>query len=228
MKVAISQSNYIPWRGYFDMISSVDVFVIFDSVQYTKRDWRNRNKIKMNQGTKWLSVPVQNNSFTQSIDETMISAEDRDWASKHLKTLQMTYSKAKAFKEIFPWVEKLYGEVGKKDRLTDINEYLLREICDFLEIKTTIRRDTEFEIVEGKNERLLNICTQLGATSYLSGPAAKSYIDESLFNEKGIQVEWMNYPSYKEYPQLYGEFTPAVTILDLIFNVGQDAKNYLK
>ena len=128
----------------------------------------------------------------------------------------MSYAKSKYFKEVFPWIEQLYNKVGEMDRLTDINEYLIREICGFLEIKTEI-----------KNEKLLNICKQLGSEVYLSGPAAKSYIDESLFKLNGIDVEWMDYSGYPEYEQINGDFMPNVSILDLIFNTGTEAKNYI-
>ena len=139
----------------------------------------------------------------------------------------MSYAKSKYFKEVFPWIEQLYNKVGEMDRLTDINEYLIREICGFLEIKTEIKRDSDFELIEGKNEKLLNICKQLGSEVYLSGPAAKSYIDESLFKLNGIDVEWMDYSGYPEYEQINGDFMPNVSILDLIFNTGTEAKNYI-
>ena len=227
MKTAILQSNYIPWRGYFDMIKSVDFFVLYDHVQYTKNDWRNRNIIKTNQGQQWLTIPVQSNSLLQSIDNTFISDKHKNWHIKHLRTLQMSYAKSKYFKEVFPWIEHLYNKAGEMDRLTDINEYLIREICSFLEIKTKIKRDSDFELIEGKNEKLLNICKQLGSEVYLSGPAAKSYIDEGLFKLNGIDVEWMDYGGYPEYEQINGDFMPNVSILDLIFNTGAEAKNYI-
>ena len=227
MKTAILQSNYIPWRGYFDMIKSVDFFVLYDHVQYTKNDWRNRNIIKTNQGQQWLTIPVQSNSLLQSIDNTFISEKHKNWYIKHLRTLQMSYAKSKYFKEVFPWIEHLYNKAVEMDRLTDINEYLIREISSFLEIKTEIKRDSDFELIEGKNEKLLNICKQLGSEVYLSGPAAKSYIDEGLFKLNGIDVEWMDYSEYPEYEQINGDFMPNVSILDLIFNTGTEAKNYI-
>ena len=139
----------------------------------------------------------------------------------------MSYAKSKYFKEVFPWIEHLYNKAGEMDRLTDINEYLIREISSFLEIKTEIKRDSDFELIEGKNEKLLNICKQLGSEVYLSGPAAKSYIDEGLFKLNGIDVEWMDYSEYPEYEQINGDFMPNVSILDLIFNTGTEAKNYI-
>lgn len=137
MKIAISQSNYIPWKGYFDMIDSVDIFVLFDSVQYTKRDWRNRNLIKTAQGEKWLSIPIENKSFTQRIDETTINQEEKLWYVKHIKSLKVNYAKSQYFKEVYPWIENIYNQkIASLHKLSDINEVFIREICSFLNITT--------------------------------------------------------------------------------------------
>ncbi|AQX83620.1 WbqC family protein [Elizabethkingia bruuniana] len=227
MKVAISQSNYIPWRGYFDMISSVDYFILYDSVQYTKGDWRNRNVIKTAQGGEWITIPVENYSLTQLIDETCISRIKNKWNIKHLKILKQNYSKSKYFKSVFPWLEDIYlNKINGLSKLTDINEILIKEICDYLNIKTKILRDRDLLIEGDRNSKLINICKQLDANVYLSGPAAKIYVDEELFSRNGIEVEWMNYNGYKEYNQLYGAFLPSVTILDLLFNMGECSKEF--
>jgi hypothetical protein len=132
MRVAISQSNYIPWRGYFDMIASVDYFVLYDSVQYTKGDWRNRNIIKTPQGGDWITIPVENQSLTQLIDETQISRTKSNWNIKHLKILRQNYSKSKYFNSVFPWLENIYlNKLNELTRLTDINEILIKEICTY-------------------------------------------------------------------------------------------------
>lgn len=227
-KVAILQSNYIPWKGYFDIIGMVDEFIFYDEMQYTKNDWRNRNKIKTDQGPKWLTIPVENNNRLtkeQKISDTLIF--DKRWNKKHWETIKNVYRKASFFnlyKEVF---EDLY--LGKEeDRLVDVNYKFIYAICNLLGIKTKISFDKDYGIIDGKTERLVNLVQKAGGTEYLSGPAAKDYIQDSLFKEAGIKLTWMDYSNYPEYPQLYPPFEHGVSILDLLFNCGDDAKKYMK
>lgn len=226
MKTLITQSNYIPWKGYFDAINLVDVCVLYDDMQYTKRDWRNRNKIKTPQGLQWLSIPVEvKGKFFQPINETLIS--DPNWAIDHWKSIQNNYGKAPFFKAYKPFFEDLY--LGcTETHLSLINYRFIKAICDLLEIKTPIRWSSEFELKGDKTEKLLNICVDLGASAYYSGPAAKDYMDLALFSQKNIKVKWLEYSGYPEYPQLFGNFEHGVSIIDLIFNTGSDARKYLK
>lgn len=222
----ITQSNYIPWKGYFDAIAKVDTFVIYDDMQYTKRDWRNRNLIKTPNGLKWLSIPVEvKGKYHQKINETKIS--DKEWNIKHLNQLKEHYKKATAYKDVIDWVESLY-ENCKFDLLTDINEYFLKEICVYLKISTTFMRSEQFVLAEGKTERLVEICEALKASDYYTGPAAKNYMEEDLFLKEKVTIHYFDYSGYKEYPQLYGGFEHGVSVLDLVFNTGLAAKNYLK
>lgn len=225
-KIIITQSNYIPWKGYFDNIQQADVMVIFDDMQYTRRDWRNRNYIKTPQGLEWLTIPVEvKGKYYQKINETKIS--DKKWVDYHLKKLRQNYSKAQYFKELMPWVESLYKEVSNKDYLTEVNTFLIQEICTFLNIKTKIIDSRQFVLKEDKTARLVDICTALHATEYLTGPAAKSYIDESKFEKENIKVTYFNYDGYPEYPQLYPPFQHGVTILDVILNCGNDSQKLI-
>ena len=225
MKVAILQSNYIPWKGYFDIINSVDYFVIYDDVQYTKNDWRNRNIIKTPQGDNWLSIPVYQKSLSQKINETQISL--KGWNKKHLKTIEFAYSKAPYFKEYRPFIEDLYTNIPS-DNLSEINIYFLEKICQVLGIKTTFVKSSDLQSISGQTERLVDICKNLNATHYLSGPAAKNYLQENLFQEASIDVEWINYSNYPEYSQLFGEFNHYVSIIDLILNNGHKSPLLLK
>lgn len=227
-KVVIVQSNYIPWKGYFDLIEVCDLFVLYDDVQYTKRDWRNRNKIKTEGGLKWLTVPVDvKGKYLQKINETQIS--DLKWNKGHWNTIRHTYNKAPFFKELAPRFEKLYLEdVEGVELLSEVNFIFLKAICEYLGISTPIVWSSEYDLDDGKTERLFSICQQAGATTYLSGPAAKGYLDEKMFNGAGISVAWMEYEGYPEYPQLHGDFEHGVTVLDLIFNTGPDARKYMK
>ena len=224
-KIAILQSNYIPWKGYFDLINMVDEFIIFDEVQYTKNDWRNRNIIKTRQGLKWLTIPVRQTNLSQKIEDTLV--QDSKWRRKHWSSLSQNYSKTPYFKEYKDIFEELYLN-NNEVYLSQINYRFITTICNLLDIDTTIRWSHEFDLVEGQTEKLLGICKESQADIYLSGPAAKDYFDETLAEKEGIQVEWMDYSGYPEYHQPYPPFEHGVTILDLIFNEGHNAKNFMR
>ena len=224
-KIAILQSNYIPWKGYFDLINMVDEFIFYDEVQYTKNDWRNRNKIKTPQGIQWLTIPVRQESLDQKIKDTKIT--DKKWNIKHWRTIFQNYSKAKYFKDYKDIFEELYLTCDE-EYLSQINYKFITTINEILEIKTKLRWSSEFELVDGQTEKLLGICKDCNADIYLSGPAAKDYFDEELAKQENIKVEWMDYSGYKEYEQLNPPFEHGVTILDLIFNKGDRAKEFMK
>ena len=225
ISVAILQSNYIPWKGYFDIINSVDYFVVYDEVQFTKNDWRNRNKIKTPNGTEWISIPVRHNSISQKINETKTVSEL--WRKKHLRMLQTNYGKSPFFDEIFEILEPVYLE--KTDVfLSQINLSFIQCICNYLHITTKILKSEDLHLEGDRSERLVNACKKLGATHYLSGPAAKSYLDESLFVKEKIKITYMDYSNYPEYPQLFPPFSHEVSILDLLFNTGPNATKYMK
>jgi len=226
-RVGIIQSNYIPWKGYFDFIASVDEFVLLDEVQYTRRDWRNRNKIKTADGLHWLTIPVDvSGKYTQTIEQTKIA--DPKWAGEHLASLRHAYARATHAKEQWPWLQPLYETAAQLPMLTAVNELFIRAIAERLGIDTKISRSSDYVGAEGKNERLLAICEGAGASVYLSGPAAASYIDHALWNAHGINVEFKGYDGYPDYPQLHGPFEHGVTILDLFFNLGDDAPKYFR
>lgn len=220
----ISQSNYIPWKGYFDMIASVDVFVVYDEVQYTKNDWRNRNLIKTKNGLQWLTIPVKQESLSQTICETEVY--NTNWKKKHIGSLQSNYGKALFFKQFKERIFKIY-ELSSSS-LSEINLRFIKEICAILEIDTRIIDSRSLNLSGDKQQRLVQACQKLNADTYLSGPAAKSYIDEDFFASNQIKLEWMDYSGYKTYNQLYPPFKHEVSILDLIFNEGANAKKFLK
>ena len=225
-RVAIVQSNYIPWKGYFDMIAAVDEFVLYDDMQYTRRDWRNRNQIKTPQGVQWLTVPVSaKGKYHQKIRETEIDGSE--WSANHLKALKLNYQRALHFEEISSWLEPIFMK-NAYSHLSHLNRKLIEEVCAYLGIKTKISNSWDYFLPEGKTERLVSICQQASATEYVSGPAAKEYVDEGLFAAAGIEVEWFSYADYPQYQQLWGEFSHGVTILDLLFNCGKTAENHMK
>lgn len=230
--VVITQSNYIPWRGYFDMLRSVDQVILLESVQYTRRDWRNRNRIKTPNGPLWLTVPVEvKGRYDQAIDETLIS--DPNWATAHIRSIEMAYKRAAHFSAVAPWLFDLLGRAATESHLTKVNEKLIRAICEYLDVTVPISRcsdvlDRKVLAVMDPTERLLKLCLAAGASHYVSGPAAKSYLNVKLFEEHGIEVGWMDYSGYKEYPQLWGEFDPSLSVIDLLLNTGPEAKRYLE
>ena len=225
-RVAIVQSNYIPWKGYFDLIGRCDEFILYDDVQYTRRDWRNRNRIKSPTGVQWLTIPVDvAGKYHQRIRDTRIS--DPDWGRKHWTTLSHNYARAPFFSYYRDHFEPLYLSAFEPF-LSTVNHSFIAAIVAILGLRTTLRRSSDYPLVEGRSERLVQLCVASGASVYLSGPAAKGYLDETLFAAAGVGVEWMDYSGYPDYPQLYGKFEHGVTILDLLFNTGPDAARYLK
>lgn len=225
-KVAIIQSNYIPWKGYFDIIAAVDEFILYDDMQYTRRDWRNRNQIKTPKGQQWLTVPVKvKGKYHQTIRETEI--DGADWAETHWKSIYQNYRRASYFNEIAELFEPIYRQ-RQYTHISVLNRELIEAVCVYLDITTRISNSCEFTLIDGKTERLVDLCAQTGGTEYISGTAAKGYIDERLFAERGIRLTWFDYAGYPEYPQLWGDFTHGVTVLDLLFNCGKDAPRYMK
>lgn len=225
-RVAIVQSNYIPWKGYFDFINMVDEFILYDDMQYTRRDWRNRNYVKTPRGREWLTIPVEvKGKYFQKIRDTRIS--DPAWARTHWATLVHNYGKALHFRTYRALFEDLYLSCDEP-MLSRVNFRFIDAVCSLLGIRTKIRWSMEYPLVEGKTERLIELCKSAGATHYLSGPLARDYIDETLFAKEGIRLSYMDYSGYPPYRQLYGPFEHGVTILDLLFNEGPDAPRYMK
>lgn len=224
-KVAIVQSNYIPWKGYFDLIAAVDEFILYDDMQYTRRDWRNRNMIKTSRGLEWLTVPVRvKGKYHQKIRETEIDGSA--WAAAHWKTLELNYKRAPHFLSVADWLEPYYRRTYTS--ISELNRALIEAVCLFLEIRTGITNSWEYKLVEGKTERLVSLCIQAGGSRYISGPSARDYIDTAAFEAAGVELGWFDYAGYPEYPQLWGAFEHGVSILDLLFNCGKNSSQYMK
>lgn len=225
-RVVILQPNYIPWKGYFDLINSVDEFVLYDDMQFTRRDWRNRNQIKTPQGVQWLTVPVQvKGKYHQTIRETQV--DGRDWADSHWKALCANYRRAAHFREFAGLLEPVYlGFEGGS--LSVLNRTLIERVCGCLGIATRISNSWDYQLAPGKTERLADLCRQAGGREYVSGPSAKDYIDEQVFADRGIALTWFDYEGYPEYPQLWGDFVHGVSIVDLLFNCGPSSARYMR
>lgn len=226
-RVAIVQSNYIPWKGYFDLIRAVDEFILLDDVQFTKRDWRSRNRIKTQHGLAWLTVPVRTKGrYRQLIQETEIS--EPHWGQEHWATLSANYARAPYFKDYAGTIAGLYAPRGDAERLSAANHRFINGVCQLLDIRTPIRWSTDYGAPAGKNERLIELCRKAGATDYLSGPNAHGYLDEAMFATAGIRVQFADYSGYREYLQPWPPFEHHVSILDLLFSTGSEATRYMK
>ena len=220
-KVAIVQSAYIPWKGLFDMINMVDTFVSFDSVQFTKRSWINRNRIKSPFGDRWLTVPVYG-STTRLINE--IEIKGNDWGKSHFDSLKQSYGRSLYWDDVESTIMPVYKKNLKY--ISEVNKVLIKSISNYLDIKTNFLNSSDINQKGIKSERLISIIDEIGASSYLSGPAAKSYIGNE-FEEAGIELEWMDYSGYPEYEQPHGKFRHDVTVLDLIANKGKESSEYI-
>jgi hypothetical protein len=225
-KVAILQSNYLPWKGYFDIIASVDEFILYDEMQYTRRDWRNRNQIKTPQGLLWLTVPVKvRGKYFQTIRETLIDGEE--WSKKHWKTLVANYRRTPHFSEVSEMLEPYYLD-NKYVTLSTLNRDLIEAIANYLGINTRISNSCDYKLIDGQTERLADLCKQVDGKEYISGPAAKDYIVPEVFSDHGISLTWFDYKGYPEYPQLWGDFVHSVSIVDLLFNCGKNSLQYIR
>lgn len=226
MRISIIQSCYIPWKGFFDLIGRCDEYVIYDRMQFVKRHWHNRNRIRTANGLEWLTIPVVTKGrFDQAIDDVLI---EKPWAEKHWRALELAYRRAPFFEPFAPLVRGWYERADKETRLTDVNELFTREIGVLLGLKTRIVRDTVYPAEGTKTARLLAIAAAAGANHYLSGPSARAYLDEALLAAAGIAPEWMSYEGYPEYPQLHGGFEHAVSVLDVLFNTGPEASRFIR
>lgn len=226
--VVILQSNYIPWKGYFDLLNAADEFVLFDEVQYTRRDWRNRNKIIVDGKSKWLTIPVETKGrYHSSISSIQIA--DASWAAKHWATIRQAYAKAPYFDTYKEMLATTYAQASELTLLSAVNELFLQRLAEAVGITTRMSHSSAIERTsEAPAERLIEIATALKATRYLSGPAAKAYIDPVLFESAGLELLYADYRGYPVYEQGTMEFEHGVSLIDLLMNVGPQARHHLK
>jgi hypothetical protein len=223
MKVAVIQSNYIPWRGYFDIMHDADVFVFYDDVQYTVNDWRNRNRIKTANGVIWLTIPVGGQNDRRICD---VEIQDRSWARKHWMTIEQSYRRAPGFRRYGDLFREIYARPWQS--LSELNQTLTRTIAvDMLGIRTRIRDSREFPLEGKAGDRLLMLLGHIGATEYISGPAARAYLDVDRYARAGVTVHWKDYGTYPAYPQLHGGYAPGLSVVDLLMNCAERSSDYV-
>jgi len=221
-KVAISQPNYLPWIGYFDLISNVDAFVILDDAQYTRRDWRNRNRFKTISGVSWLSVPVEAKQH-QGLKINDVKTCGLKWMEKHWNFIHHNYSKSPYYKNVSEVLKPFYFQNSETINLCQFNVEITTALLNYLGINTPIKLASSFMVTGSASSRLAQICSSLDASHYVSGPAAKSYLDERNFEERNIEVTWFDYPSYPKYCQQWGQFESNLSALDVMMNVNPNA-----
>lgn len=226
-KIAISQSNYIPWKGYFDLINYVDIFVFFDEVQFTRRDWRNRNKIVCNDKIKWLTIPLKNKgNYFKNIYE--MEVKNQDWIKDHLNKIKSYYRHTKHFEKNYQIIKYIYKQI-QSEKLSQINQTIIKEICRKLDIRTKFYNSNEFGKFKNNTDpssRLLNICKENKADLYVSGPVAKNYLDEKLFEINNIKIEWFKYNDTTQNDKI--NLSQNLSIIDSLMNYGLDKSKFLK
>ena len=227
MNVVILQPSYLPWRGYFHLIQQADVFVFYDDVQYDEHGWRNRNQIKTPQGVQWLSVPV----YTHGVHTNAVQIKDiviqknKSWRSKHWRTLEQNYRRAPHFEQFAPMVAAFYQD--DYEHLADLTIATTTLLAQTLGLtKTRFLRSSQLPSEGTKTDRLISILQHLSATRYISGPSGANYIEPEKFTAAGIELEYMKY-EYPEYPQLYGPFADKLSVIDLLFNLGDFSGSYI-
>ena len=225
MKIGILQPGYLPWLGFFEQLYQSDMFVIYDDVQYDKQGWRNRNRIKTANGVQWLTVPVLF-KFQEAplIYEIRIDNKGQ-WKKKHFRAIRLSYSKAPYYKKYIDIFEEAYSKDW--EYLVDVDLYFIMRLAECLGMKNkNIIRSSTLNVKGDRLERLVQICKTFQADIFYEGAAGKDYIDESYFNEHEITVQYQDY-HHPLYNQLYGEFVPYLSVIDLLFNHGEESLNIL-
>jgi hypothetical protein len=227
VRCVILQPSYIPWRGYFHQIQKADTFVFYDDVQYDDRGWRNRNRLKTEQGTRWLTIPVhsQGVQVTRTPIRDVRISWDRPWARKHWETIRQSYGRAPHFARYAPLLQEFYARRG--ELLADFAIELTIALAWELGLRRTrFLRSSDLRAEGARTERLLALLGAVGADHYISGPSARTYIDEERVAAAGVALEYMTY-DYPEYEQLHPPYDPFVSVLDLLFMKGPEAGEWI-
>lgn len=217
--LAVLQPGYLPWLGFFEQVKRATVFVVYDDVQFDKNGWRNRNRIKGNSGPIWLTVPVHS-STTKKISEVRIDNK-LPWRRKHLSSIELNYKKAMYYEVYIPRLREIFAQDW--ELIAELDMVLIEQFCKWLGIETTLVRSSSLQVVGDRNGKLVNLCKSFNCQRYFSGASAKDYLDLNLFSFNGIEVEWQDF-KHPVYPQMFGEFMPFLSVLDLLLNCGPESK----
>lgn len=213
MIVTIHQPDFLPWLGFFDRWKKSNIYIVLDDVQFLRRGWHHRDKIKTINGPKWLTIPVhKKNRYEQAIRDVKID-NTTSWRRSHLRTIEVNYGKALNFKECFAMVAEIYSK--NHSYLIDLNMDFLFLAAGKLGIKTPVRMASEFHVRSSSTQRLVDLVKLAGGSAYLTGIGSKSYLDECIFNKDKIELIWQEY-AHPAYEQLHGGFVPMLSVLDYL------------
>ncbi len=222
--VCIHQPDFLPWLGFFHRLKTCDAFVVLDNVQFIRRGWQHRDRIKTAQGPQWLTVPVKKKGrFDQLIGDVEID-ETEDWRSKHMKTLESAYARAPFFTELFPKVRGIYAK--RHRRLMDLNMDFIRFFCEAFGIEVETRFASAMDGAGNKSDLLAALTVAAGGQVYLTGTGSRDYLDEGVFEAAGIKVAWQAF-ELPEYLQLHGDFAPGLSAIDALLNCGNGCRDLL-
>jgi len=224
VRAVVLQPGYLPWLGFFDQMYKSDVFVIYDDIQYDKHGWRNRNRVKTAQGVQWLTVPILIKGQDNPLIKDVLINNKVDWRRTHLKTIKQSYSQAPFFDNYFGMFKGIYSK--EWEYLIDIDMTFIFALMEELGLTTKIEFSSKLGIMGKGTRRLVDICLYLGASEYLTGDAAKDYLDESLLCQNGVKLQYHHY-QHPVYNQLYGEFVHYLSVIDLLFNHGKESLDIL-
>lgn len=228
MKTTILQPTYLPWMGYFEMIDASDTYIVFDHVQFERKSWQQRNKIKTANGIIYLTVPVRKMPRETRISEIKISYTQGNPLEQHWKTIELAYKKAPYFEKYKSFFKDIYS--NPPVLLRDLNVEIIKTVCDILGIKTKIVFSSELDLQDkdmGKTEKVVNLCKRQRITDLYDAKGAKEFLDKELFKKEGILVDFQKF-EHPKYPQLWGEFAPYLSVIDLIFNQGDKSLFIIK
>jgi len=220
--ISIRQPGYLPYMGFFKKIQSSDIFVFLDDVQYTRGEWENRNKIRTSEGSMWLTVPVTH-KLGEKLNEVRIDNQ-QSWCKKHRTAIELNYGKAPFFNKFWKHIDTILSK--KWIKLIDLNMALIHYFISELGIKTKLVKSSDLKIEFSGSKRLIEICKNLNADVYLSGIHGTNYLDEKLFEDVGIEVVYENF-KHPSYNQVYKKFIPNMSIIDLLFNQGDKAREII-
>lgn len=222
--VCIHQPDFAPYLGFFHRLLSTDHFIVLDDVQFIRRGWQHRDRIKTRMGTTWLTLSLQKGDYHQQLKDVLLSADGK-WIDENLNLIRESYSKAPYFDLIFPRVENIYhsGHV----RMIDFNLAFLQMAMELLEIEPPISLASSYGVKSTSSQRLLDLVQAVGGDNYLTGTGSRDYLDEALFANSGVSITWQDF-SHPLYPQLHGGFEPMLSCLDLFFNCGNRSARVLR
>lgn len=225
MTIGILQPGYLPWLGFFEQLYKSDIFVLYDDVQYDRGGWRNRNRIKTAQGAQWLTVPVHAKFTERTLIKDVLIDNTVDWRKQHLRAIACNYAKTPFYKDYQQLFEEAYQKEWKY--LADLDIFFIKGLAGALGIKDKkITRSSDLELPADTIERLIAVCKIYNVDTFYEGQAGRDYIDIEKFKSRGITVDFQDY-KHPRYRQMFGEFVPFLSAVDLLFNHGKESLDIL-